>query len=93
MRNMIKDGERKGEMLTGLSDANDVVSKLDCRNAILLDRGGNLISTKLNVAKSDRMKATILELGNGVDASRALLEELNLGDPECVSMEDQDKCR
>jgi hypothetical protein len=80
-------------MLTGLRNANDVVTKLDCRNAILLDRGRDLISTKLNVAKGDRMKTTILELGDGVDASRALLDELNLGEAECVSMEDQGKCR
>lgn len=75
--------ERGGH--TGLGNANDIVARLDGGNAILLDRGRDRISSKLNVSERDGMETAILELGNGGDANRALLEELDLSNPKTVS--------
>ena len=67
---------------TGLGNGNDVVAHRDGRQAVLLDRGRNLVASKLNILEHDGVEARILEGHNRLDANRALLEELEFRNPK-----------
>lgn len=76
-------GQRKYQnVLTSLSDCNDVVARGDGWNAVLLDRGGHLKARQLDVARHDGMEAGSLKGENGVDADRPFLTNLDLGNPK-----------
>lgn len=71
------------EGLTGLSDADDIVTAADGGNTELLYRGGNLVATELNVLGHGRVELGLLEGHDGLDAGGALLLQVNLGDAKC----------
>lgn len=64
--------------LTSLSASNQIVTLNDGRNGVLLNRSGNIVSSKLNVLQHDRMKAGIGECLDWLDANSTLLLNLDL---------------
>lgn len=54
------------------------MAHLDCRNAILLDRGRPAIASELDISKHNWVKSSILESVDGVYAHSTLLGDFNL---------------
>jgi hypothetical protein len=73
--------------LTSLSNSNHIVPQGDGREAVLLDRGGDLVAAKLYVAQHDRMQTRVGELRDGLNANWTLLEQLDLNNPNWVRRE------
>lgn len=67
--------------LTGLGNADDVVTILDGRKTILLDGGRDLVATKLNVLDHCGMQAGVLETHDRDRTNRAFLLKLDLLEP------------
>lgn len=65
--------------LTSLSDADDIVSTSDGREAVLLDRSGNLIQRQLDVLHHSRVQAGLVEAHDRVDLNGSLLLKLDWG--------------
>lgn len=63
-------------IVTCLGDSDHVIAHLDGRQAVTLNGSRGLITSKLNVVQHSRMETSGLKAGNGVDASRALLVDL-----------------
>lgn len=65
--------------LTSLSDADDIVTTRDGRQAVFLNRGGNHILGQLDVLHHGRVKAGLAEAHDWVDLDRTLLLEIHCG--------------
>jgi hypothetical protein len=67
----LRQGE--GLALTCLSTSNNVVTKLNCWKAILLNRSWNLIARKLDISQHYRMETSVLELADRLHTDSTLL--------------------
>lgn len=52
------------------------------RNAVLLDGSGDFVAAKLDILNHCRVELGLIEAPDGDDANRALLLQLDLGDPD-----------
>jgi hypothetical protein len=60
-----------------LCDSEEVISHLNSRDTVSLDRCRPLIATKLDVAEHDRMQASVLERIHGLNALEAFLGHMD----------------
>jgi hypothetical protein len=65
---------------TCLGNSNDIVTKMNGRQCVLLNRGWNFVSSQDNIAQHDRVEGRIFERVHWMNASRAFLDNLNLSD-------------
>lgn len=63
-------------VITSLSTGDNVMTKLNCWNAVLLDGGGNIIACKLDILQHDRVQAGVIELANGSNTNITLLVDV-----------------
>lgn len=68
--------------LTGLRDADDIVTAANGRDTVFLNGRGDLVAAKLNILGHGRVKLGLFEAHDGNDTDRALLLQLDLGDPD-----------
>jgi len=68
-----------------LGDADHIVAFTDRREAVHLNRSGNLVAGELYVAAHGWMKTSLVEVHNGLHLNGPLLEELDLRDASRVS--------
>jgi len=74
-------GTQGEEALTGLGNGDQVVTALDCGNAIFLNWRRGAILAEFDITKSGRMQSCVLKPHHRGDASWALLEDLDFGNP------------
>ena len=64
-----------------MSNTHDIVSMDDGRKTVHLDGGRNLVAGQIDVATHDRVKASLVKIVERRNASFALLENLDFGEP------------
>ena len=66
--------------LARLRNGDEIVTGLDGRDAVSLDRGGDVVSAELDVTTHGRVEACILELVDRLNPLDAFLRHIDLGD-------------